>query len=69
MLTLKQWVEMRLAKALKEMEEAKAVYVSLRTATLAIEEGREPSNRIGQAYADWRGLQPRKPQEGKDTPD
>ena len=66
MLTLKQWVEMRLAKAIKELDEATAVYASLKTAVRAIEEGKEPSNKIRQAYASWSGLQPRETQRGKE---
>ena len=60
MLTLKQWVEMSLAKALKELDAAKFRYQRLEAASKLLEEGKEPSNQVKQAYTWWSGLQPKR---------
>lgn len=67
MLTLKQWVESRLASALRELDETKRRYRKLEEAARDIENGKDPSLRVRQAYADWTGLQPKdEPAEAKE---
>jgi hypothetical protein len=59
MMDMKQWIEMRIAAALKELDGAKHRYRMFEIAATAIENGHEPDSKIQDAYYVWRGLQPK----------
>ena len=60
-MTLKQYVEMRLARTLEELRRVKREYQRWEDAATAIENGKDPGNSIEAAYWDWCGMQPKEP--------
>ena len=61
MLTLKQYVEMRLARTLEELRRVKREYQRWEDAATAIENGKDPDHFIELAYSNWHGMQPKEP--------
>ena len=64
MLDLGQWIEVRLASAWRDLEDAKKRYLLLEMAKKRVEEGKEPPDLIERQYQNWRGLQPKEETHG-----